>query len=532
MSTLYTGLADKILSNTRSGNTLASARTLEQIWVGHVLDVVLDDSSPYYNSDLSIGAIRVRLLPDDAQKPENEVITFATPADRTQVNLPLPGEQVLVYPAILGTTMQLVYGLIVQQDFNASYNSQPFIGTSPNNIDKSVLRLLVDVPSLSKRFEQKLQIPLEVYQQAALVLRGLREGDSVYEGRFGSLVHFTSTLEKNNLSTLFKGLTIGGNDVERDYATEDGDPATILAVNRTTPSEPTIVRSNINEDDSSVYLLSTQVLPMEIAASANMHTWSIAATIGTSATTPDATSRLQDFFTETYDPNQVFTINLSVAGLGAGAFPPGGSGQALPLIRETDTDYASIVATVIDKLEGGYYHPEMLKDGRIKDSRYGSSGETMMGIDRKAGGSINDTPAGKQFWGLIDQQNASTTWEWGYRGGALESQLRDLAGQIIYPTYISNTKNYMTDRARAAVAADGRLLFNFTYACWNGGGWFKKWAADLEKVLASGVTDKTQIVTLTVGYRVKEGLKTGSSPNSLIAQGGRKIAQFLDGVTL
>ena len=271
---------------------------------------------------------------------------------------------------------------------------------------------------------------------------------------------------------------------------------------------------------------------MEIATSTNMHTWSIAATIGTSATTPDTTARLQEFFTDAYDPNQVFTINLSVAGLGAGAFPPGGSGQALPLIRETDTSYASIVATVIDKLEGGYYHPQMLKDGRIKDSRYGSSGETMMGIDRKAGGSINDTPAGKQFWGLIDQQNASTTWEWGYRGGALESQLRDLAGQIIYPTYVSNTKAYMTARAKAATEADGRLLFNFTYACWNGPGWFKKWAADLEKVLAGGVTDKTQIVIQTVGYRVKEGLKTGSSPNSLIAQGGRKIAQFLDGVTL
>ena len=44
---------------------------------------------------------------------------------------------------------------------------------------------------------------------------------------------------------------------------------------------------------------------------------------------------------------------------------------------------------IIDKLEGGYYHPDMLEDGRIKDSRYSASGETMMGIDRKAGGKIH-----------------------------------------------------------------------------------------------------------------------------------------------
>ena len=532
MSALYTGLADKVLVNTRSNDVFSTNRTAEQIWVGHVLDVILDESSPYYKNDYGIGVIRVRLLPDDAKKPEESITTLAAPADRTQVTLPLPGEQVVVYPAIVGSTLQLVYGLIVHQDFNKSYNSQPFIGTSPYNVDKDTLRLLVDIPSLAKRFESKLQIPLEVYESAALVSRGLREGDSVYEGRFGSLIYFTSTIEKTNLSSLFKGLTIGYNDIERDYTTEDGDPATILTVNRTSPTGLTTTRPSINEDDSSVYLLSSQVLPMEIATSTNMHTWSIAASAGVVARTPDETARLQEFFADVYDPNQIVTINLSVSGLGAGAFPPGGSGQALPLIRAIDTDYNTIVATVIDKLEGGYYHPQMLKDGRIKDSRYGSSGETMMGIDREAGGSINNTPAGKQFWGLIDAQSASTTWEWGYRGGALESQLRDLAGQIIYPTYVSNSKNYLSIQGRQAVESDGRLLFHFVYACWNGPGWFKKWGKDLDKVLATGITDTTQITTEAVRYRVKEGLQPGSSPNSLIAQGGRKIAQFLDGVIL
>ena len=42
--------------------------------------------------------------------------------------------------------------------------------------------------------------------------------------------------------------------------------------------------------------------------------------------------------------------------------------------------YNEVVIKVIKYLEGGYYHPDMLKDGRIKDSRYGASGETTMNL--------------------------------------------------------------------------------------------------------------------------------------------------------
>ncbi len=120
MSTLYTGLADKVLVNTRSNDVFSTNRTAEQIWVGHVLDVVLDESSPYYKNDYGIGVIRVRLLPDDAKKPEESITTFASPADRTQVTLPLPGEQTIVYSlnfemltgeqqlAVLNRTMDLI----------------------------------------------------------------------------------------------------------------------------------------------------------------------------------------------------------------------------------------------------------------------------------------------------------------------------------------------------------------------------------------------------------------------------------------
>jgi hypothetical protein len=47
--------------------------------------------------------------------------------------------------------------------------------------------------------------------------------------------------------------------------------------------------------------------------------------------------------------------------------------------------FDKITSLVIDKLEGGYYHPNMLIDGRVKDIRYSGSGETMFGIDRLKG---------------------------------------------------------------------------------------------------------------------------------------------------
>jgi hypothetical protein len=52
---------------------------------------------------------------------------------------------------------------------------------------------------------------------------------------------------------------------------------------------------------------------------------------------------------------------------------------------------------IIEKLEGGYYHPDMLTDGRIKDGRYGGSGETMFGIDRKTGDWEKDTQKVENF---------------------------------------------------------------------------------------------------------------------------------------
>ena len=186
--------------------------------------------------------------------------------------------------------------------------------------------------------------------------------------------------------------------------------------------------------------------------------------------------------------------------------------------------FKDIVSKVIDNLEGGYFHPNMLKDGRIKDARYLNSGETMFGIDRLKGGSINNTSAGKRFWLIIDTANADKNWKWGYKGGQLEPELKALAAEMIEPLYNNLSKNYLSSKSFEIVNKNAALLFHFVYATYNGSGWFKKFAQDISHAIASGITDPIQLSKIAIHSRTKEGLTTGSKPNSLIAQSGNKIA--------
>jgi hypothetical protein len=185
-------------------------------------------------------------------------------------------------------------------------------------------------------------------------------------------------------------------------------------------------------------------------------------------------------------------------------------------LSSAPASFEAVVAKVIDELEGGYYHPDMLKDGRVKDGRYAGSGETMMGIDRVAGGSANDTPAGKVFWSIIDNANARQNWPWLYRGGKLESKLRDLAGQIIKPLFLQHSSRYLTPEARKIVMSYNPLLFNFIYAAWNGAGWFQRFAKKINKAVANGVTNPEELFNIAIDARLNSG-------SSLIKQGGKKI---------
>jgi hypothetical protein len=189
---------------------------------------------------------------------------------------------------------------------------------------------------------------------------------------------------------------------------------------------------------------------------------------------------------------------------------------------------------VIEANEGGYYHPDMFKDGRLKPSErnlslYRSSGETMYGIDRKAGGAINTTTEGRRFWAVIDKANARKLWKWNFNGGDLAPVLLPLAADVMKPEAERMFKLHLAPETRAIIESDNRLLYHFIYAVWNGEGWFKSFAKPINKAVAEGVKDKNKLWNIAIDSRInplKVRPQTPAYAVDLIRQGGLKIEKL------
>lgn len=211
-------------------------------------------------------------------------------------------------------------------------------------------------------------------------------------------------------------------------------------------------------------------------------------------------------------------------------------------MNEALFDY--VTGVVIDKLEGGYFHPDMRTRNPSKFGAYGRSGETMFGLDRHAGHDLYySTPRkssdvttnlkyiyngsykyksedAKEFWTTIDKANARKNWAWLYKGGDLYNRLKKLAGGIMLPHYNYLANKYLSEKSRQIIESDPRILFHFIYACWNGSGWFKKFATKFNQAVASGITNKNALLNVAIKSRTDSG-------NNLIATGGRKINAFI-----
>jgi len=187
------------------------------------------------------------------------------------------------------------------------------------------------------------------------------------------------------------------------------------------------------------------------------------------------------------------------------------------------SNFGKVVDKIIDEFEGGYYHPDMLKDGRVKDSRYGGSGETMFGMDRQTG-KQESTSAGKEFWDIIDKENARSNWKYNYMlkdNPALAGRLKGLIVQIMEPLFNQYMEKYLTPESRKIVKNNPKLFFNFVYATYNGPGWFDKFAKIINNEVANGNTNSESLVDIDIMNRKNSG-------NSLIAQGGRKLDKVID----
>ena len=252
----------------------------------HVLEVCMSPDSSLYENPMDIGKIRYRDVGNITifrPSVEQELSTVAWPMDRSLLRYPLPGEQVIVFEAFgdvklpFADALQRIafYTFNVNTTHNVSYNSIPFLMSNQDMIEKN-RRVAMGIAK--KRFENKLidnekflvgDTP-KIYPQ----LRPL-EGDFIMQGRFGNSIRLGSTSKKEyNKQTKGESETPAADWNQFGMA---GDPIIIMRVNSETVENPDSEEAYVMEDptvdQSSLYICSSQNVPVLLACTLDMKSW-------------------------------------------------------------------------------------------------------------------------------------------------------------------------------------------------------------------------------------------------------------------
>lgn len=270
MSTFFKGLNDRYA---QPGSGVNQPKVPpSRVLVGTVLDVCLNTSSEFYKSPRDLGKIRFRNILTNVKDNEKDTVTFAYPLDRSTTRYPLPGEQVIIFAAFgelsdpENTDTYPVsnihfYSDVVSTLHNVTYNSYPYVATNRNKVDRDTKQ---GTDILDQRFDQKLRNydtfkdgdSFRIYKQLQPY-----EGDFILQGRFGNTIRLGSTtpFDQNPWSDSGTG----------------GSGIMMLRVDResTTTENDMIAVENIDTDDSSIYLCTSQRVEMSLSCATSMKTW-------------------------------------------------------------------------------------------------------------------------------------------------------------------------------------------------------------------------------------------------------------------
>ena len=183
-----------------------------------------------------------------------------------------------------------------------------------------------------------------------------------------------------------------------------------------------------------------------------------------------------------------------------------------------------MVNVIINYIEGGYYHPNMKEKNPQKFRLFGSSTETLFGMDRYAG-DWEKTSAGQEFFNIIDGENASDNWSYNYKledNPSLSKKLKDLSADMINQRFQENKKRYFSKEALDVVNSDAGLTFNFLYATYNGPLWFQKFASEINDEVSSGNTDPKSLLKIAIDTR-KQWTSDKPHVTTLIRRTGDKV---------
>jgi hypothetical protein len=190
------------------------------------------------------GAIRVRLRAN-SKAPPAEVT--AIPANPSHLNVPLYGEQVLVFNAISGNTTDMKSG---QYYYMSAINTH-------GQVNNNILPFILDTKVSNKDYlisgiqsTKKNKLPEQVsFESRNIVTIQPYQGDTILQDRFGSVLRFSSThkdLAAYSQKPIWQGSTIG-----------DPFVALTCGVDGATKSGYFTIE-NPDKDSSLIYLSSTQ----------------------------------------------------------------------------------------------------------------------------------------------------------------------------------------------------------------------------------------------------------------------------------
>ena len=218
-----------------------------------VIEVFLtDDIANYYT-------IRFKFLNRPGNNDENTNTAF--PLNAHVKSIPVPGEIVLIVTAAssFAGNFRLNEGTFyymndVNVQSNINYNGVPTSGKVPFSNAASYQNAsfgVVSTPNQSQPDRVKKTFKILNGQNALQLF----EGDVVMEGRSGNSIRLSSTI--NGLTGITKQptWTLGN----------PGDPIMILSNTKKNSSSKGFRIEDINKDDSSIYLASTQRIPLKLA---------------------------------------------------------------------------------------------------------------------------------------------------------------------------------------------------------------------------------------------------------------------------
>jgi hypothetical protein len=201
----------------------------------------------------------------------------------------------------------------------------------------------------------------------------------------------------------------------------------------------------------------------------------------------------------------------------------------------TSSDFIEITKDIIRDFEGGYWNPKCARYPETRHPRkegiYSKSSETMFGLDREAGNIEAIKPEGEEFFRIIDKEKKELgreafckKWVWNYDGGDKKEQLMDLAARVMKKLYDKNANNYFKDpEVRKIVETSKPLILHFSYATWNGPGFFKDFAESITKAIKEGKRGN-QLVDVAISDRNRRFGSGGW------AQANKKVTNAIDAI--